>query len=257
MFRWAREAGFDGVEVVVNPEVIARGGKGVNCLVADAGLSLFSVHPTVVPLPGWRERHGGAGPTIRLAREAGAGMVVMHTPHAASLDAGEGLAFRCRIETWGKWLADTGTRLAVENVAVRRATDLDYALTPLDRLRAFADRYDVDLVLDTTHAGSAGEDLLDARRTFDGRLVNVHLSDLGSRLPLVPGQLAGAVTDHLFPGAGSLPLAHFMADLARSGYGGPVTLELNPLALRFWWPPAVRRHLARAVHWMRGNVSSQ
>ena len=251
VFRWARQAGFDGLEVVVNPQVIARGGEGVRRLAAAEGLPIFSVHPTVVPLPGWRERHGGAAPTIRLACEAGAPVVVMHTPRAASLDAGEGLAFRRRIETWGAWLAGTGTRLAVENKAVRRATDLDYALTPLDRLRAFADQYDVDLVLDTAHAGSAGDDLLAARRVFGSRLANVHLSDLGPVLPLAPPRLAGAVADHLFPGAGSLPLAGLMADLAHGGYEGPVTLELNPLALHFWWPPAIRRHLARAARWMR------
>jgi sugar phosphate isomerase/epimerase len=250
VFRWAQEAGFDGVEVVVNPEVVARGGEGLSRLAGDEGLTLFSVHPTVVPLPGWRERHGGAGPTIRLAREAGAGVVVMHTPRATSLDAGEGLAFRRRIETWAERLAGAGTRLAVENKAVRRATDLDYALTPLERLRAFADRYDIGLVLDTSHAGSAGDDLLAARRVFDGRLVNVHLSDLAPPASPLP-RLNDVLTTHLFPGTGHLPLAHLLADLVHSGYQAPVTLELNPFALRFWWPPAIRRHLSRAVQWMQ------
>jgi sugar phosphate isomerase/epimerase len=254
VFRWAREAGFDGVEVVVNPEVVARRGDGVRRLAGDERVPVFSVHPTVLPLPGWHERRAGAGPTIRLACEAGAGQVVMHTPRAASLDTGEGLAFRRRVETWGARLAGSGTRLAVENKAVRSAADRGYALTPLDRLRAFADRYDVDLVLDTAHAGTAGEDLLDARRTLGARLANVHLSDLGRRIPRLPPRLGGAVADHLFPGAGSLPLACLVRDLARSGYQGPVTLEVNPFALRFWWPRAIRRRMARAVHWFRAAL---
>lgn len=251
VFRWARDVGFDGVEIVVNPEVIGRGAEGIRRLAGDEGMPIFSVHPTVIPLPGWRERHGGAGPTLQLACEAGAGVAVVHTPHAASLDAGEGLVFRSLVERWAGRLTGSGTRLAVENKAVRRPADHGYALTPLDRLRAFADRYDVGLVLDTAHAGTAGEDLLEARRILGGRLVNVHLSDLGPRLPLPSAQLGGVVTDHLFPGSGNLPLARLVADLARSGYSGPVTLELNPFALHFWWPPAIRRRLARAVHWIR------
>jgi sugar phosphate isomerase/epimerase len=244
VFRWAREAGFDGVELVVNPEAIARGGEAVQRLAAASGIEIFSVHPTVVPLPGWRERRGGIEPTIELARAAGARLVVTHTPRTERLDVGEGLAYRQRIAGWQRQLAGSGLRLAVENKTVHTEADRAYALTPLDRLRAFADRYDLGLVLDTTHAGTAGDDLQRARHIFDGRLANVHLSDLASQ----PGR--GPLNQHRFPGSGDLALAEFLADLGSSSYGGPVTLEVNPFALRFWWPSAVRRRLAQAVGWI-------
>lgn len=252
IFRWARRAGFHGVEVVINPEVIARGGAGVRRLAEEAGVEIVAVHPTVVPLPGWRERHGGMERTIPLAHEMGAPVMVMHTPRAERLDEGEGLAFRQRIERWQPRLAGCGLRLAVENKTVHSEADRGYALTPLGRLRAFADRYDLGLVLDTTHAGTAGEDLLHARRLFDGRLVDVHLSDGGGELPaLVPNIARHALDLHRFPGAGDLGLAPLLAALWDDGYAGPVTLEVNPFALRFWWPPAVRRRLAEALDWMR------
>ena len=215
-------------------------------------VEIFSVHPTVVPLPGWRERHGGMEPTFRLAQAAGAGVVVLHTPRAETLDEGEGLVFRQQIETWRPRLAETGLRLAVENKAVRAEVDRGYALTPLARLRAFADRYDLGLVLDTTHAACSGENLLHARQIFDGRLVNVHLSDVGGRLGRLPWKPARELLgEHRFPGDGDLPLADLLADLAAGGYAGPVTLEVSPQALRIWWPPAVRRRLAQAAAWMR------
>jgi len=252
VLRWARDAGFDGVELAVNPEAIARGGTAVRLLAESEGLELFSVHPTVVPLPGWWERRSGLEPTIRFAQEAGAGLVVVHTPRATSLDTGEGLVFRQWIEAWQPRLANGGLRLAVENKAVRTPAARDYVLTPLARLRAFADRYDLGLVLDTTHAGASGEDLLQARQVFYGRLANVHLSDMGASgvvaaLPYVRTLLG----EHRFPGSGELALEDLLSALAGNGYAGPVTLEVSPFAMRVWWPSAVRRRLAEALGWMK------
>jgi sugar phosphate isomerase/epimerase len=258
VFRWARAAGFDGLELVVNPEAIARGGPSVRQIAEAEGVEIFSVHPTLIPLPGWRERGGGMGPTIRLAQEAGAGVAVMHTPCAESLDEGEGLAFRRRIESWQSRFAGEGLRLAVENKAIHSDAHRRYALSPLERLRAFADRYDLGLVLDTTHAGTAGEDLVHARQIFDGRLADVHLSDMGGwpgRLPLARARTT--LGEHRFPGSGNLPLARLLADLAGGGYSGPLTLEVNPLELRIWWPPAVRRRLGRAARWMRAVAENE
>jgi sugar phosphate isomerase/epimerase len=142
--------------------------------------------------------------------------------------------------------------LAVENKAIRSPADRAYVLTPLDRLRSFADQYHLGLVLDTTHAATAGVGLTQAKQTFDGRLANVHLSDLGGWIPFEGLALAQKVLgQHRFPGAGNLLLAELLADLSRDGYAGPVTLEVNPFDVRAWWPPAVRQHLARAVSWMR------
>jgi sugar phosphate isomerase/epimerase len=258
VFRWARAAGFDGVELVVNPEAIARGGRSVRRLAEAEGVEVFSVHPSLIPLPGWRERSGGMLPTTRLAAEVGARVVVMHTPRGESLDRGEGLAFLQRIESCRTSLPGDSLRLAVENKAVHAEVHRRYALSSLDRLRAFADRYDLGLVLDTTHAGTAGEDLLRARQILDGRLVDVHLSDVGGWPDRLPTALFRSLLgEHRFPGSGRLSLTPLLADLATSGYSGPVTLEVNPLELRIWWPPAVRRRLARAVIWIRSTIEGQ
>jgi len=258
VFRMARRAGFDGVEIGVNPEVIARGGQAVRQMAEAEGLSLFSVHPTVVPLPGWREKHGGLDRTIRLAQDAGAQVVVAHTPWVETLDEGKGLAFCRQIEAWQARLAGGSLRLAIENKAVHGEAERRYALTPLDRLRAFADRYDLGLVLDAVHAGSAGEDLIHARQTFESRLVNVHLSDLGGSRPFRSARLLDKFLEqHRFPGAGGLPLVDLLAELQRSGYTGPITLEVGPVDLQVWWPPAARRRLAEAMAWMKDALASR
>jgi sugar phosphate isomerase/epimerase len=258
VLRMAREAGFDGVEIGVNPEVIARGGQAVRRLVEAEGLSLFSVHPTLVPLPGWREKLGGLDRTIRLAQAAAAQVVVAHTPRVETLDGAKGLIFCRQIETWQARLAGDSLRLAIENKAIYREAERHYALTPLDRLRAFADRYDLGLVLDAVHAGSAGEDLVRARQTFGSRLVNVHLSDLGGQWPFRSVRpLRKLLEQHRLPGAGSLPLAGLLADLQHSSYAGPITLEVGPVDLQAWWPPAARRRLAQAMVWMKEALSSR
>jgi sugar phosphate isomerase/epimerase len=252
VFRWARQAGFDGVELVINPEAAMRGGRAVRRLARAEGVEIFSAHPTVVPFPGWRERDGGMARTIALAQAAGIDLVVMHIPRSESLDEGEGLVFRQRIEGWQGRLAGSGLRIAVENKAIRAEGHWRYALTPLDRLRAFAERYDLGLVLDTAHAGTAGEDLLQARRLFDTRLVNVHLSDLGGRVPLATLPLVHRFFgEHRLPGTGELALPALLRDLGSSRYDGLITLEVNPWSVRAWWPPAVRRTLARACAWMK------
>ncbi len=255
VFRLARAAGFDGVEVVVNPEVILRGGWAVRGLANEEGVEILSVHPSVMPIPGWRERHGGRGPTIRLAQEAGAGLAVLHTPRSESLDEGEGLEFQQQIEDWQARLAGTRLQLAIENKAIGTEADRRFALTPLDRLRAFADRHDLGLVLDTSHAGMGDEDLLRARQMLDGRLANVHLSDMGVRMPLATlPPVQKVLGQHRFPGTGNLALPALLAALGQSGYTGPVTLEVSPWEVRFWWLPSVRRRLAQALEWMKAQL---
>ena len=255
VFRWARVCGFDGVELSVNPEAIARGGQAIQQMAVQESIEILSVHPTVVPLPGWWERRAGMGLTVRLALDAGAGVVVTHTPRAHSLDEGDGLKFRQQIETWQPRLAGTVLRLAVENKAIHHEGARGYALSPLDRLRTFADRYDLGLVLDTTHAGTADEDLIRALHIYGGRLVNVHLSDVGSQVFLGKNSFARKyVGEHRLPGAGDLALEELVANLAGESYAGPLTLEVNPFEVRVWWPPAVRRHLVQAAAWMRRAV---
>jgi sugar phosphate isomerase/epimerase len=62
---------------------------------------------------------------------------------------------------------------------------------------------------------------------------------------------------HRFPGAGDLALVDLLVELQRSGYAGPITLEVGPVDLQAWWPPAARRRLAQAMAWMKDAIASR
>ena len=133
-------------------------------------------------------------------------------------------------------LDGTGPRLALENSPKFRDRDAGYILRSLPDLRGFADAHDFPMTLDTAHIGTWDMDLIRSLDYFDGRLANVHFSDLRNvsgwlmRRP----ELHSYVRQHQMPGSGFLPLKQFLRELVSRGYRGPITYELSPLPLQFW-----------------------
>lgn len=252
IFSIAKGAGFAGVELVVGPEVELRGGRYVRRLAESYGLTIFSLHPPILPFPGWSDYRTILPRLIDLALEAGAGYVVLHPPGTRSLADGRG---RCYVEALRDGLQRTeGTdlRIAMENRAFFRSQDRDYVLGDLRELRAFADELDLPLVLDTSHAATSSYSLAEAYHIFADRLVNIHLSDMCSPpWPLGTPFLHTYLKHHQIPGDGQLPLADFLGRLAADGYCGPITFEISPVALRIWWPPGIKSLLARCVAYVR------
>ena len=247
-FRLAREAGFDGVELVVGPELLWRGGGEVRRLADDYGLTIFSLHPPLLYLPGWQDYRRATRKLIALAKELGLSLIVFHPPKANEWKHPHSRAFLDALDMGQRALAGSSIRLALEN-----PTPLPHGqrlLIDPEALRAFAQAHDLPLVLDTAHAGSSPYPLRRAYQLCDSRLANVHLSDVAESFPLP--DILGLHTffkRHQFPGEGSLPLAELLHRMAANGYQGPVTLELSPVALRIWWLPTVRRRLRQAVAW--------
>lgn len=247
-FRLAREAGFEGVELVVGPEVLWRGGKGVRRLADDCGLAIFSLHPPLFTLPGWQSYRVVMRKLIALAQEVECPLIVIHPPDAGSWEHPRSRAFLNALSTEQSRLRGTSIHLALENPAPsphgRRL------LIDPEACRSFAQAHDLLLALDTAHAGSLSHSLDRAYQLWGARLANVHLSDVAvsSSLPDILG-LHTYLKRHQFPGEGVLPLADLLRRLAANGYCGPITLELSPVALRIWWPPAVRCRLRQAVAW--------
>jgi sugar phosphate isomerase/epimerase len=84
IFSIARESGFAGVELVVSPEVELRGGRYFRRLAESYGLTIFSLHPPILPFPGWSDYRTAIPRLIDLALEAGAGHIVLHPPKVLS-----------------------------------------------------------------------------------------------------------------------------------------------------------------------------
>lgn len=252
IFSVAREAGFAGVELVVSPEVELRGGRYVRHLAESYGLTIFSLHPPILPFPGWSDYRTVVPRLIDLALEAGAGYVVLHPPNALSLTDGRGRRYVEALTEGLQRAEGTGLRIALENRAFFHPRDRDYVLSDLQELRAFADELDLPLILDTSHAATTSYSLAEAYHLLADRLVNVHLSDMCSPpWPLGIPSLHTYLKHHQIPGDGQLPLADFLRRLATDGYCGPITLEISPVALRIWWPPSVKSQLARCVAYVR------
>jgi sugar phosphate isomerase/epimerase len=252
IFSIARESGFAGVELVVSPEVEWRGGKHIRRLAASYGLTVFSLHPPILPFPGWADYRTTVPRLIDLALEAGARYVVLHPPNARSLADERGRSYVEALTKGMQRTEGTDLRITIENRAFFRSSDRRYVLSDLRELRAFADELDLPLVLDTSHAATSSYSLAEAYHILGGRLVNVHFSDMRSPpWPFRTPYLHTYLKHHQIPGDGQLPLADLLGRLAADGYCGPITFEISPIALRIWWPPSVKRQLARCVAYVR------
>jgi sugar phosphate isomerase/epimerase len=244
-FQLVSEAGFDGVELVLGPEVLLRGAGHVRQLSRQYALPVLSLHPPIVPYPGQGHPARILPQLVSLAERVDCNLIVLHTPKTESVDDPRWQQF---VAVLLRERAGTDVQISLENGGIFRDSDKRYVLHDLRRLRAFADRHDLPLTFDTAHAGTSDRELVKAYAAVNGRVVNVHLSDLAQR-PLFPDwpPLYTFFRHHQLPGEGMLPLAEFVRVLVASGYSGPVTLEVSPVALKAWSPSRVREGLAKAI----------
>jgi sugar phosphate isomerase/epimerase len=261
IFALAKRAGFDGVELVISPEVEMRGGAYARKLSEEYGLEIFTVHPPMFQYRGWDKSLMSIAPylsrALRVTQDVEASLLVIHMPKAHDAQTGIGRAFIQEVVGTREKMNGAGPHLALENRPHFRARDAQYILTQPHDLRAFADAHDFPMTLDTAHLGTWDLDLLDAFDFFRGRLANVHLSDLrdvSSHIERTPA-LHSYVKQHQLPGAGKLPLRDFLRLLTQEGYDGPVTFELSPTALQIWNPRAVERKLKEAIAFVRQATS--
>jgi len=251
-FRLASAAGLDGVELSITPANAWSRPERIHALAEQAGLQVASVHPPTVPLPGWRRSPDTMRRIAALARAlAGCRIVVLHTPAAVQESDRRMLRFRRTLAALQEALAGSPIVVALENRNRRPGEPLalfDDPAALLDLSRAEG----CGIVLDTAHASTLPLPLLETYHTVRERLVNIHLSDVVSigwwaRFSY-PRSILG---HHRLPGQGELPLPALLAELGRSGYSGLITLELSPVALRFWNRPATHRLLREAAQTCR------
>ena len=250
-FRIASEVGFEGVELIVNPEVRLRGVDRILRLATCHDLRIFSVHPPMVPVGGRRDVSTPVARVAAVARDLGCSLMVMHSPGAESRDSRLWTSYVRALEEAQESLLGSETRIALENQAPGRDGKTS-VLSDLHDLRRFADEHDLAIVLDTTHMVGTGYSLTEGYEVLRGRLANVHLSDW--RLP--PGLLAHHVFDnflkqHQLPGTGEVPLEGFVSRLGQDDYEGLITIEVSPWALRVWFPERAKDYLRQTVSFVR------
>jgi len=248
VFRLAAGAGFEGIELVMGPEVWLRGPEYVRRLSGEHGLPVLSVHQSLLPVgPGSRLTTRMVD-AVEMAVALGSRHVVLHPPFVETWDHAEGQSWLEELETCLQRVTGTATRLTVENPGRHSRDGRPPVLGRIEDLCTFADAHDLGITLDTCHLGLEGLELEGAYETVQGHVANVHLSNLSAkrsriRLPLVSALLA----EHRMPDDGYLRLGRFLSLVSANGYHGPITCEVSPVWLKAWSRQGVRERLRHCV----------
>jgi len=255
LFRLAAETGYDGIELVMAPEVWLRGPAYVRALSREFGLPVYSDHQAMLPICPRGSGTARMGDATEAALALDCPVVVIHDPLVPRWDAPTAQRWMRELEYCQHKVEGSGTRLALENPGWYHSWDERNLFAQPLALISFARRYGLELTFDTCHAGSAEMGLGEVYETLRDRVVNVHFSDLKpGNPPLNINTLRTLLIHHQMPGEGRLPLTPFVAQLAKDGYDGPLTLEISVAALRIWSPRALRRRLAQAADYARETM---
>ena len=260
----AREAGYDGIELMVDWRRETHQPEHLQKLVARHNLPILAVHSPFAKMSfyGWPAHPVGViKQTVRLAEELGAKTVVVHPP-------GRWVRFQGIVLTphrlrkislplpvigqgpLGRWLtydlpdfqATTPVKIAVENMPCRRLGPLKlephhfYSLQVLKQFQF--------LTLDTTHVGTRHADLLDFYNQIWPQVVHIHLSNFNGK-------------EHQLPHNGHLPLNRFLTQLTQNQFDGLVSLELGPDSLQAEDETRVRQDLRDSLNFCRQAVGAQ
>ena len=266
VFGLAKEAGFDGIEVLVDGRWDTRQADYLKHLMDRHGLPIVSLHSPFhfVQVPGWEQDPiWRLKRTVELAEALGAQVVVAHPPlgwlrislrvtgASNKRDFWVGLPLSWFVgRPYARWLCDelegfqrdTEVIVAVENMPRRRIGPLGFNLYQMTRLESL-ERFR-HLTLDTTHLATHGIDILQTYEKLAGRVAHVHLSNYNGR-------------EHRLLWDGHLPLADFLYRLNQDGYEGIVALELQPDVLGAGDDNRVLANLWAAVDFCRGHFTRE
>ncbi len=217
-FRIAKDAGFDGVEIMVSQEATTQDPVALNEMSERYGLPILSIHAPVLLLTHFvwgRDPRVKLARTAELAKAVGAGSVVVHPPFR--WQASYALEFLSIVRTLSE---EHGVEIAVENMFPWRAAGRN--------MKAYAPGWDprqmdCDAVtLDFSHAALSGTDSMQLATDLGERLRHVHLCDGSGAIG--EGQI---FDEHLLPGKGREPVAEVLRMLADRGWDGSIVAEVN------------------------------
>jgi len=233
VYSWATEAGYDGVEVMMDDRWDTHQSAYLDHLVEKHGVPIRAFHPPLC--------HGAwnLGPqetlvrVAKLARVMEVPVVVAHPPSRRS------------VERWSagplREAREQGVSVAVENMPRSEVRGI-FGFRRFQSCHLPEHLLGLgDLTLDTSHVGASKVGLIQAYSVLARQIRHIHLSD---------SDLTGG-DQHRLPGKGRLPLRPFLAALAESDYPGVVSLELNPWALGAPEPGTILKRMREALEFAR------
>lgn len=213
-FRLTREAGFEGVEVMVTQDPATQDADTMGELAERYELSIEALHAPFLLVT---RRVWGTDPVEKIYRatqvaaQAGIPLVVAHPPYK----------WQRRYRRWvsdglTEYAARTGVVIGVENMfPLKMRGDRGirfHAGQDFDSL----DRYST-LVLDTSHLAVAGFEPLDAYARYRDKVVHFHVSNNAGK----------GWDSHLPLDEGVLRLDVLLGKIASNGFAGNVSIELD------------------------------
>ncbi|WP_127817729.1 bifunctional sugar phosphate isomerase/epimerase/4-hydroxyphenylpyruvate dioxygenase family protein [Microbacterium sp. CPCC 204701] len=220
----ARAAGFDGVEIF-EPDLVAspRTPEDIRERADDLGLTLDLYQP-------FRDFEGvrpdllarnlrRASAKFRLMKRLGIDTMLLCSNVATALSADEQLA-ASQLRVLGDLAEEFGVRVAYEALAWGRFVD-DYEQAA--RIVRLTDHPRIGVCLDSFHILSRAHSPEAIEAIPGDRIFFVQVADAPQ---LSMDVLPWSRHHRLFPGEGDFDLAAFLGHVARTGYDGPVSLEI-------------------------------
>lgn len=258
VFRLAAEAGFAGVEVVIDQRADTWQPEYLERLAAECGLKVAALHsPFHVGLPGWPADAGARiARTVALAERIQAEVVVIHLPLRWQISVLSGQKSRGRLPHFWRRNREEIAWFTEQLPALQAVTDVKIAveIMPLHRLMGWPVNAYVwntlaewprfaHLTLDTTHCGTWGVDPCVVYDRANGRVSHIHLSNYDGQ-------------EHILPQRGDLALGRFLRHITAAGYAGHVSIETSPEAMEIADEDRVRRNLADSLAFCQEHLGS-
>lgn len=249
----ARDAGFDGVEIF-EPDLVASpdSPEQIRTRAAQLGLSLDLYQP-------FRDFEG-VGPDLleQNLRRAAAKFALMNRlgietmllcSNVATARSGDEQLAAAQLRELGDLAEGFGVRVAYEALAWGRFVD---GYEQAARIVRLADHTNIGLCLDSFHILSKGHHPEAIETIPAEKIFFVQVADA----PLLSMDVLSWSRHHrLFPGEGGFGLGPFMAHLVRTGYDGPVSLEIFNDTFRQAEPRATAIEARRSLRWLEHEAS--
>jgi len=216
-FQMASEAGFDGLELIINQDFQRVNSRKLMAELAEI-MPIHSVHAPFMPLDGWGNPIDSLKRSVELAAEVGIPLVNFHPPSWLGCEF-KFWRWLYRIHDFQSEVGEGRVILTLENMPwTGRFKTNQYILSQTDKMIDFITERNLFQTFDCTHMGSGRANFINDFYLFyaTGRIRNIHFSDYGHG------------REHLLPGHGILPLTRFLNHLRNTGYDDSLTLELSP-----------------------------
>jgi sugar phosphate isomerase/epimerase len=255
--RIAQQAGADGLEVMLNNQLLAVGPEAAVKAAEAHQVPIRSIHPPIRFVNARQHVHRDMLAAAAFAREIpGCRTLVMHAVGGAGLHTERGRAFFHTVGEVSDLLKKSGIRLAIENRGTVQPRPRPDFLDRLQNLYRVCEEWNLDITFDTSHAASFGVNIVSALDVVYPRVTNIHLSDRRDEPPAIASGILNSLTrSHQLPGQGALPLGMFLQRLRAKRYHGAVTLELSPVALASWRYPTALARTKSAVAFVRDHIA--